>query len=207
MLIKIMRHGARQDVSNPISWLSGLFCNYFHDTSLSYYGHQTSIEKGKALKNKEFNPKWIFTSPYQRTIETANNIRLSFPESSFDIIPLLAEYQPNYAQRINCYKDSVPTNYYNELTEFSYPETHEQFKKRVVFTINKLINKCNNLQNDTNILVVTHAEFVRCFIDYLSKVYPDLVLDSNNITYLSSVTFEYDVNTGLISENNIIIDY
>ncbi|AYV85512.1 MAG: putative phosphoglycerate mutase family protein [Satyrvirus sp.] len=66
---------------------------------------------------------------------------MSFPNSEILIEPLLAEHQPYFEHRIDLYPNGIPTLYDGQDTIFSYPETYNDFLKRIEFIINKLVEK------------------------------------------------------------------
>ena len=198
--IKIIRHSERLDFSHPFYWL---FCfgHYWSDSPLTSNGYQIADAKGKQMINNEFKPKYIYTSPYSRTLATATEIKNSFPHTEIVIEPLLAEYQPMYKHKITLYPKGIPTTYDGEKTEFSYPETHEQFTKRIKFIISKLIEK-----NNADTIVMTHGEVLKVYINYLQELYPNLILDAGSTPYLTILSFEYDPTEKKIIEDSIRIE-
>lgn len=198
--IKIIRHSERLDFSHPIYWL---FClgQYWADSPLTTDGYQMAYDKGKEMVGNNFNPKHIYTSPYTRTMATSTEIKNSFPQSEIVIEPLLAEYQPNYKHRINLYPNGIPTTYEGQETEFFYPETYNNFLLRVQFIISKLLEK-----HDDDIIVVTHGEVLKVYINYIQTLYPDLMLDPGSTPYLTTLSFEYDKENNLIVEKSIRLD-
>lgn len=199
--IKILRHAQRLDYTQPWYWLM-YFGSYWADTPLTDYGHQTAREKGKKLANDDFHPKHIYVSPYTRTINTGAEIMKSFHQCQMIIEPLLSEYQPRSAHCINAYPYGIPTTYNSNETEFQYPEEYTDFEKRVEFIVDRLIES-----NSSDIMIVSHGEFIRVSMKYLSKKFPDLILDSHAIPYLTTLTFEYHPDTKQIDENSIKIEF
>lgn len=187
--IKIIRHSERLDYSYPIYWL---FCfgHPWSDSPLTKKGHNMAKNKGKNLQNEqEFYPGNIYTSPYSRTMSTATAITKSFPKSQIIIEPLLAEHQPMFKDKPKLYPDGIPTTYNGETTDFSYPESYENFIKRVEFIIPKLIEK-----NTDDILIVTHGEVLKCFISYLQDKFPDVIMDPGKTPYLTTLHFKVNEN-------------
>lgn len=199
MHIKIVRHSERLDFSYPLYWLMCIG-QYWADTPLTQNGHELAFDKGKqmATESIKFNPKQIYTSPYNRTMSTATEIKSSFPQCEIIIEPLLAEYQPMRKHCINLYPNGIPTTYEGEKIDFEYPETYDNFRHRVNFIIGKLIEK-----HDDDIIVVTHSEVLKVYINYIQMMYPDLMLDSGSTPYLTTLSFEYDKSKNAIVESSV----
>jgi broad specificity phosphatase PhoE len=198
--IKIIRHSERLDFTHPFYWLV-CFGHYWADSPLTTNGHKIANSKGKIMVSDNFDPKHIYTSPYTRTMATTTEIKASFPYSEIVIEPLLSEYQPNFKHRINLYPNGIPTTYDGQETEFIYPETYEDFSKRVQFIVSKLIEK-----HDQDFIIVTHGEVLKVYINYIQSLYPDLILDPGSTPYLTTLTFEYDKINKQINENSVKID-
>lgn len=200
MHIKIIRHSERLDYTYPLYWL---FClgHYWSDPPLTTNGHIVALEKGRELASSKFNPKYIYTSPYTRTLATSTEIRSSFPQTEIMIEPLLSEYQPHYAHRINLYPNGIPTLFEGQETGFSYPESFEDFSKRIQFIIDKLIEK-----NNDDIIIITHGEVVKLYANYIQTLYPDLLLDLDSIPYLTTLSFIYDKTNNRIDEKSVKLD-
>lgn len=199
--IKIIRHSERLDYSKPLYWLL-CFGHYWADSPLTSNGHRIANAKGKTIATQsEFNPKHIYTSPYNRTMATATEIKDSFPHSEIVIEPLLAEYQPLYKHRINLYPEGIPTTYDGQETDFSYPEPYEHFESRVKFIISKLIEKHNE-----DFVVVTHGEVLKTYINYLQTMFPDLMLDPGTTPYLTILSFSFDKDNNRIDENTVRLE-
>jgi broad specificity phosphatase PhoE len=198
--IKIIRHSERLDFTHPLYWII-CFGQYWADSPLTPRGHRIANIKGKEMVCDDFNPKYIYTSPYARTMATSTEIKTSFPHSELVIEPLLAEYQPYYKHKINLYPNGIPTTYDGQETEFSYPETSDNFSKRTQFIVSKLIEK-----HDDDLIIVTHGEFLKSYINFLQLMYPDLSLDPGITPYLAVLTFEYDKNGGIIKKDTIELE-
>lgn len=198
--IKIVRHAERLDFTHPIYWM-GCIGQYWSDTPLTSNGHKTALEKGKIMLNDNINPKFIYTSPYKRTMQTSAEIKKSFPKSQIVIEPLVAEHQPNYKHTIELYPEGIPTTHDGVDTEFTYPESYENLTSRIKFIINKLIEK-----NDNDLIVVTHGEVVKVCVNYLQTLFPDLLLDSGTTPYLTCLTFDYDKKNEKIVKESIKIN-
>lgn len=197
--VKIIRHSERLDYKNPLYWLLCLG-QYWADSPLTINGHRVAQEKGKTLVAEDYKPKYIYTSPYNRTMATATEIKSSFPQSEIIIEPLLSEYQPNYKHAINLYPNGIPTTYNGESTEFTYPETSEQFAKRVHFILFRLMDRGHDL------CIITHGELLKFFINYLQTIYPISLIDSNYVPYLSILSFNYNKDTKRIDEQSIKLE-
>lgn len=198
--IKIMRHAERLDFTNPLYWLVCIG-QYWADSPLTTNGHTTAYDKGKIIACDNFNPKIIYTSPYKRTMQTSTEIQKSLSKAQIITEPLLSEYQPTFCHKISLYPDGLPTTYNGSPTEFNYPESHENFTKRIRFIIDKIIDNNNN-----DVMLVTHGEVVKACANYFQTIYPDLILDPGNTPYLTTLTFIYDKNKKKIIKESIKID-
>jgi len=196
VLVKIIRHSERYDYHNPLSWI---FCfgHYWADTPLTKRGHRMAEKKGESL-SASFQPSHIYTSPYNRTLATAVEIKKSFPSSLIIIEPLLAEYQPYYKHRLTLYPQGISLENY---PEFQFPEEYAQFEKRVKFIIFKLIEETNG----SDLLIVTHGEIIKFLIFFLQNLFPDLLLDIEEVGYLTTLSFEYDKEKKIILENTVYV--
>lgn len=192
--IKIIRHSERLDFTKPLYWLMCIG-QYWADSPLTSNGHQMAQKKGSDLATNNFRPKFIFTSPYNRTIATATEISKSFPSAAVVIQPLLSEYQPNFAHNISIYPNGIDTNFEGKETGFNFPESETEFKSRVKFILQKLIE-----QNEEDIMIVTHGEFIKKSIDIVCELNPLLEseLEYQKIPYLAVVTIEFDRSTQTI---------
>ncbi len=198
--IKIIRHSQRFDHYNPVRWMWS-FGHYWSDSPLTDVGHNMAHVKGQKLAQENFCPKYIYTSPYIRTMATATEIKKSFPQTEIILEPLLAEYQPNYDHKIILYPNGVPTEYNGQETGYCYPETYENFEKRIRFIISKLIEK-----NNEDIIVITHGEILKTYINYIQTMYPELILDPGNTPYLTTLSFEYDKINDKIVEKSVRVE-
>ncbi|BCS82894.1 putative phosphoglycerate mutase family protein [Cotonvirus japonicus] len=200
VVIKIIRHSERLDFTHPLYWLI-CFGHHWSDSPLTNNGHEIAKLKGIELAKSGFDAKYIYTSPYSRTMATATEIQSSYPNSEIIIEHLLAEYQPYYKHRINLYPNGIPTEYSGTGTDFSYPEKYSSFKSRVKFIVSKLIEK-----HDDNIIIVTHGELLKVYINYIQTLYPDLLLDPVSVPYLTTLTFEFDKTSNIIIENSVTVE-
>lgn len=198
--VKVIRHSERLDYANPIYWL---FCigHYWADPPLTTSGHDYAYQKGFEIFASGFDVQTIYTSPYARTIETATEIKASYPQANMIIEPLLSEYQPSYKHRVNLYPNGIPTSYCGNETSFNYPELYEDFVKRVDFIIDALLRK-----QSENFIIITHGEFLKVCINHIQTLYPDLLLDPKNISYLTALSFDYDKDTNTIIESSVKIE-
>jgi len=211
MKIKIIRHSERLDYTKPLQWLFYIGY-YWSDSPLTLNGHEMARSKGQELaKEIDFDPRFIYTSPYIRTMETATSIQNSFPKAQIIIEPLLAEYQPYYKHTITLFPKGVPATYQGEETEFTYPETYEKHVDRVKFIIQKIIDKhdlrSTSVDISHDIIIVTHGEVIKTYAEYLLEIYPDTLLDIGNTPYLTTISFEYDTKLNKIIEESIKADY
>ena len=198
--IKIIRHSERFDYKYPIFWLL-YFGHYWADSPLTTYGHTMAYKKGIQIYSKEdeYEPSFIYTSPYTRTMATSTEIKKSFPKSEIIIEPLLSEYQPNIKHCISLYPLGIPTVCNGEKTKFEYPETYSDFRKRVKFIIYKLIEK-----NNCDFMVITHGEVLNVFIKHLKKSCSLPNIDS--VPYLTTLSFLFDKKSNSIISESVIIE-
>jgi broad specificity phosphatase PhoE len=171
------------------------------DSPLTANGHNRARDKGKYLSNDGFNPLNIYTSPYSRTLATATEIKNTFIGSKIMIEPLLSEFQPRYQHKINLYPNGIPNIFNGKETNFSYPENYDNFGERVKFIIFNLIKQSSN-----DILIVTHGEVLKKFINYLQNEYPDIVVDPHDTPYLTTLSLKYDTENHKIDPSTIHIE-
>lgn len=195
--IKIIRHSERLDYTYPWFWIL-CFGQYWADPPLTSRGYVMANDKGKLIADGTFEPKFIYTSPYTRTLSTSTEIKTSFPKSKIIIEPLLSEYQPNYKHSINLYPAGIPTTFNEEVTAFSYPESYQNFSNRIQFIVGKLMEK-----NTEDFIVCTHGEVLKVYIEYIQKIFPDVLLDAGSTPYLTVLSFEYE--NGIIIKESIKI--
>lgn len=194
--IKIIRHSERLDYTYPLYWLL-CFGQYWADSPLTKRGHKIAKSKGKDLADaKTYYPSYIYTSPYNRTMATAAEIKNQFTHSQLIIEPLLCEHQPYTKHNIALYPGGIPTTYEGVETGFAYPESYEQFENRVKFIISKLIDK-----HDEDILIVTHGEVLKSFIVELQNKYPYKKLDPGKTPYLTILSFQLDENKNIVEDS------
>lgn len=198
--IKIIRHSERLDYTHPFYWLLCIG-HYWSDTPLTDNGYKMANLKGKELSLEEnFHPKHICTSPYVRTMSTSTEIQHSFPQSKIIIEPLLSETQLMWKHRVNLYPNGIPTMFDGKETDFSYPESTENFSRRVLFVINGLLTKYSD-----DFIIVTHGEVLKVFANHIQKLYPDCLLDVGDVPYLTTISFSYDKNQEIILEEGISV--
>ena len=198
--VKIIRHSERLDYKNPIYWM---FClgQCWADSPLTYNGHQMARTKGPILASDGFNPKVIYTSPYKRTVATATELKHTFSKSQIIIEPLLAEFQDVFKHNIDVYPTGIPTTYDGLETQFSYPESEANFNLRVRFILSRLMEKAKE-----DFLVVTHGAVVKDCINHFQTLFPNKILDPGNTPYLTTLSFEFDSDTGEIDENTVKLE-
>lgn len=182
--IKIVRHSERLDYTYPLYWLI-CFGYHWSDSPLTTNGYKMVKKKSKKIIDNNFNPKYIYTSPYTRTMGTSTEIQKLFYNSQILIEPLLSEYQPYFAHCTSIYPNGIPTIYNDMETGFTYPETEDNFYQRVKFIVQKIVEK-----HDDDLILVTHGEFIKKYINYLQKMYPEIVLDPGSTPYLTVLSFE-----------------
>lgn len=200
MKIKIIRHSERLDFTKPLYWLMHIG-SYWADSPLTTNGYKMARDKGVKMVTNDFDPRYIYSSPYNRTLATSTEINASFPPSKIIIEPLLAEHQPSYKHTIGLYPNGIPTTYNGQETIFSYPETYDNFVKRVHFIIYNLIEKNNN-----DFIIVTHGEVVKVFVNHIQSLYPQLIIDPGSTPYLTTLSFEFDKDRGTILPGSVKIE-
>jgi len=198
--VKIIRHANRLDYSNPLKWMFYIG-HHWADSPLTKGGYQNAKKKGFELSVDNYAPKYIYASPYKRTMATATEIKNAFDSAEIIVEPLLAEYQPSYSHGIELYPNGIPTTYEGKETAFSYPETHEGFDQRIQFIMSNLINK-----NDHDVMIVTHGEVLKSYINHLQNLFPSLLLDPGSTPYLTCLSFEVDKETNTFVNGSIKIE-
>ena len=198
--IKIIRHSERLDFTNPLYWMMCIG-QYWADSPLTKNGHTMAYNKGVELSDGSFNPKNIYTSPYARTMATATEISKSFPTANVIIQSLLSEYQPYYAHTVSLYPNGIDTKYDGIETGIKFPESEEEFSFRVKFILEKLITV-----DKSDILIVTHGEFIKKTINYIKSVCDNIVIHSDNIPYLTVISFDYEPSVGRINPESVKIE-
>jgi broad specificity phosphatase PhoE len=198
--IKIIRHGERLDYTYPVYWLLCIG-QYWADSPLTKRGHTIAKNKGKDIaRSRTFSPSYIYSSPYNRTLATATEIKSNFANSQLMIEPLLSEYQPYFKHKIGLYPNGLPTTYEGLETGFTYPENHSQFINRTKFILNNIIKK-----HDKDILIVTHGEILKTFIVELQNRFPSQKIDAGKTPYLTILSFDLDGDKNII-EDSICIE-
>jgi broad specificity phosphatase PhoE len=201
MRVVIIRHSERLDYSNPLLWMVCIG-HYWNDSPLTWRGYTMAKERGRKMAESGLKPKNIYTSPYNRTMATANEILRHFPGATLAIEPLLSEYQPSSPHTVSLHPDGIPTTFEGLETEFKFPESETDLEKRVRFIVSKLVEK-----NNDDIILVTHGEILKVFTNYLVTAYPDLILDLKGAPYLTSLSFEFDKNTQHIDSSTIQVEH
>jgi len=195
--IKILRHSERYDFTNPIKWIFS-FGGYWSDPPLTNKGHRMAYLKGKEIRDEKFYPVNMYCSPYIRTISTGNEIKKSFTGMEIIFEPLIAEYQPYFKHQTILYPIGLPTNYNGESTLFKYPETYDLFQERVTYIIDKIMSS-----NSQDTLIISHGEFLKAFISYLQNQFPLSINETEYVSYLYEISFDYDYQTQEIDEKSI----
>jgi len=201
--VKIIRHSNRLDYSNPLKWMF-YFGHDWCDSPLTSNGYVNAKKKGQTLAiGQSYNPKNIYTSPYNRTMATATEIKSSFPQTEIIVEPLLAEFQPNpyAAHTIGLYPNGIPTTYDGTPTDFAYPESRDSFNKRVQFIISNLVKK-----NSSDLMIITHGEVLKSYISHLQNLFPNLLLDPGSTPYLTCLSFDVDKTDGTFVNGSIYLE-
>lgn len=201
MRVVIIRHSERLDYSNPLLWMVCIG-HHWNDSPLTWRGYGMARERGQKLAESGIKPRFIYTSPYNRTMATANELLSHFPGAVLAIEPLLSEHQPSSPHTVSLYPDGIPTTFEGIETDFRFPESTEELDKRVRFIISKLIEK-----NTEDIILVTHGEILKVFTNYLVMAYPELILDLRGAPYLTSLSFEFDKTIQQIVASTIHVEH
>lgn len=127
MKLILLRHSIRDDVDNPDK-----YSGYNNNCPLSLSGVELCHLKASKL---QYPPTQIISSPFLRTIQTANVYKMYFPKSSFAIDCLVSEGQ-------NCHRPSFEPELLREmdLAGIKYPESIEDITSRCQKFLFKLIN-------------------------------------------------------------------
>lgn len=157
-IVWIARHGNRLDFVNP-EWFNTARRRY--DPPLSEDGFIQAQELGQRLKNQ--NISHIISSPFLRTIQTANEVA--------EVLDLPIKLEAGLSEWFNPdWMDSHPETHpqeflaekypridwsYQSLVTPSYPETQVKINRRTKQTASKLINKFSE-----DILLVGHGASV-----------------------------------------------
>lgn len=200
--IKIMRHSERYDHIHYLKWWSSCLWVNISDSPLTENGINMADAKGKELLDNGFCPNVVFSSPYTRTIDTSIEILKYFPKADFFIEPLLSEFQYWYAHTTFLYKEGIPCKYKGEDTNYNFPESYQEFDSRVNFIMEKIIN---DYKSKNTILIITHSEFIKSYINFIKKN-TETIINEPAINYLTSVTFDYDINNSCIDGKSVIIE-
>ena len=201
MKIKIIRHSERLDYANPLYWMVCIG-QYWNDPPLTRNGTEMANKYGIELAQNNFRPKYIFTSPYQRTIVTATEIIKSLDNPELKIEPLLSEYQKSNRHTVSLYPNGIEATYNNKYVGYNFPETYDEFEKRVIYILEKLIQ-----DYDDDFAIITHGEFLKVMTIYLQQKYPDIILSNSKIQYLATIEFDFDKNNNTIIENSIKFNF
>jgi len=188
MKIFILRH---EDRTMDATFFSPLTVN----------GHQNSINLIKYLDKININK--IYSSPFIRTLQTIHpyvkekKIKINLEHS-------LCEIQHPHLIQEKSYKISLPTyiaetfNYNPRYKSFlqsenlEYPENENIVKSRVKNFLKKIINE--NLENNINILLVTHQIVCNIILQIVSKEFEnmDIKIDKNYPTGGLTMVFDLD---------------
>lgn len=195
--VKIIRHAERFDHVNPFSWLIKIGFHWC-DSPLTDNGKMMARKKGLEIWQSGMIPDEICYSPYIRTQETAMEIGHFFPECPTKVEYLLAEYQLYTAHCTAICPEGIPTTFDAIPTDFVFPDrTLAVFRQRCIFILNALMKRARN------IIIVTHAEFLKSLWQYLQDFFPNLKTPQY-WNYLSTISFDYSLTSGII-ESSIII--
>jgi broad specificity phosphatase PhoE len=177
------------------------FGQHWDDSPLTLKGYEIAKNKAHLLNKDGYKPTHIYTSPYTRTLSTSTEIKSVFTNCEIVIEPLIAEFQPRRKDCTNLYPHGIPTIFNGAETEFSFPESYDNFAKRVRFIIFKLLEK-----HDTDIMIVTHGEVLKVFINYLQNTFPDIIINPGKIPYLTTLSFKFDKQLGTIIDDSICLE-
>lgn len=196
--VKIIRHAERLDYTSPIQWFFS-FGQYWADTPLTKNGCQSAHQKGLQIIDANFNPRKIYTSPYNRTIATATQIQKCTNNASIVIEPLISEYQQLWRHCTMIYPEGIPRikSAINDIT-FEYPETYEKFIVRVGYALDYLLNN-----NNDDFVIVTHGAFLTAFMSIYNLENNDII---PSFTYLSTISFMYDTINHTILRSSVKIN-
>lgn len=160
----IIRHSLRQDDNDHFTCTTkGNVVNRNTDTQLSEQGQELCHDKAKQLKQMLNHIDITYTSPFLRTIQTANILTESYKHVKITELFSLAEGQ-------NKYEPAFDKELVNKLRNsgITYPETIRDIKQRCKDTINHVLN---DLNNDKNVLIVTHGIIYNYLLKHLYPSY------------------------------------
>lgn len=141
MKLILLRHSIRDDVDHPEK-----YTGHNNNCPISLKGVELCHLKASKLKHK---PTHIITSPFLRTVQTAEVYKLYFPSSSFTIDCLISEGQ-------NCHRPSFEPELQREMDSagIKYPESIDDIISRCQKFLFKLINTGSK---DDTYLISTHG--------------------------------------------------
>jgi broad specificity phosphatase PhoE len=169
---------------------------------LTITGHQNSVKLVKYLNNININK--IYSSPFIRTLQTIhpyikekNKIKINLehslceiqhphiiPEKSYKIcLPIYIAESFNYNPKYKSFLQSE---------DLEYPENESIVKNRVKDFLKKLINE--NLENKTNILLVTHQIVCNIILQIVSKEFDDMNIKIDKNYPTGSLTLVFDTD-------------
>eukprot|EP00761_Pharyngomonas_kirbyi_P014243 gb/GECH01014273.1/.p1 GENE.gb/GECH01014273.1/~~gb/GECH01014273.1/.p1 ORF type:complete len:222 (+),score=57.02 gb/GECH01014273.1/:1-666(+) len=156
--IFIVRHGIREDWVNP-QWDGG---DLPHDPPLAAEGFRQAEEIAQFFNSQNHNIAHVFSSPYTRTLQTANAIAAGSYVSEVKLEAGIGEWFGSHAPAL----EPPPLEYLASLAavDLSYEsrmhapygnaETEEQLHIRAGTVLEHIVN---DFLEDGNIVLVTHG--------------------------------------------------
>ncbi len=187
--IWIVRHGLRVDFTDP-DWVKTAENPY--NPPLDEKGIKQAEETAVRLMSEQID--YIFTSPFLRTLQTANaiaekkgmkfNVETGFSEwlksDEFSYKPELPS-PDEMAEKFPFLNTS-----YESVTPSAYPESRNELDKRTEKVLSEIINKYNG-----NILIISHGSPIKSIYKSLINVVPDDYQPMCSVSLFSLVSGEW----------------
>lgn len=205
-LLVLVRHGESVNNQHENLMYSGKLKTYPKvmketrnaDFYLSSLGRKQALKTGAYLKRtyKQFDA--VFSSPYQRTFETASIIGAKVGVSKIEIDERIREKESGIWNGLTYdeVKRMYPSEYERKLREKKYyyrpigGESYPDVNLRVWSFMSMLIRDCSGL----NVCVVTHAAVLMAFRTLLDKLNEKQVLsvEKNDVKNCSITVYQFD---------------
>ena len=167
----VVRHGLRIDFTTP-DWVKTAGNPY--NPPLDPKGLEQAGETAERLMNE--NIKYIFSSPFYRTLQTASAVAEKLKveicvESGFSEWLKAEEfkYMPDL-YNLDDMKNEFPliNREYKSIVSAEYPESREELDERTEKALEKIIEKYKS-----NILIISHGSPIKSIYKSLIKTVPD----------------------------------
>ncbi len=175
---------------------------HIHDSAhnLTELGHKQAKAAAEFLKSKVSDKTVLYSSPYNRTMQTAEAIRSVLPENvPFYQNPLLREWELGNLLNINNRTPELKREYKAAgKFYYRYPngESMADVYLRAAMFYSTALQRIEQQQRYEDVLLVTHSAFIHAFLTFIMQ-YP---IDNEN----KQKPFE---NACVIAINEIDGDY